>query len=183
MRILSKGKIMCFEHFFRDLCGLPIWTSATFWSAVSAIAAVFAAIGVFWAAQQFKFSGWIRAQELYTQEDFVEARTEVLKHFGYKQDIKPYIDDETKQYALLVCRRMDQLARLEPYLGRKTILEVWGNQLGKAWMILQKTIDEERKYHKKKWDAFEHLGKVARSKFNLEKENIRQAEQKSEIQG
>jgi hypothetical protein len=161
------------------------------WTAVGAvatvigtIAAIIATIGVFYAAKQIRFTGWIEAQKLFTEKDFTQARTEVLKYFPFQGQVAPYINDNLKEKALIVCRQMDQLARLGPYLGSKTILDVWGYPLGKAWMILQATVEAERKqYQPRKWDAFEQLGKLAVTSLSLNKLNKETLQKKQTYSG
>ena len=55
---------------------------------------------------------------------------------------------------------MDELARLEPYVGKEKIIEVWGHQIGKSWIVLEKVVDDERKKDKssEKWKAFKDMG-------------------------
>ena len=83
-----------------------------------------------------------------------------------------------KDHALLVCRKMDELAHLKSYVGEEKIIEVWGIPMGKSWMILGETVvkdernkDKRNKSPEKKWNAFQHLAEKAIEKHNLKKEN------------
>jgi len=167
---------MCVKQVFDVVCDQNIWPM------VSAVAAIIATIAVFYAAKQFQFAGWIAAQELFTDTDFTKARTEVLKNFPFSIKPVPYLKDKTKNFtynrdikenALTVCRKMDELARLEPYLGSKKIIDTWGYPLGKSWMILEATVNAERKstYHLAKWNAFMELGGEAVKRLNLDELN------------
>ncbi|MCK5270201.1 MAG: hypothetical protein KAJ46_05420 [Sedimentisphaerales bacterium] len=165
---------MCVKQVFDVVCDQNFWTMVGAIAAmVGAIAAIFAIKAVFYAAKQFKFTGWIAAQELFTNTEFTKARTEVLKNFPFSTKPAPYLNDDIKEKALTVCRQMDELARLEPYLGSKTIIDTWGYPLGKSWMILEETVNEERDstYHPTKWGAFMELGREAVKRLNLEELN------------
>ena len=76
---------------------------------------------------------------------------------------------------------MNELARLEPYLGEDKILDTWGYPLGKSWMILEETVKAEQKYQPNKWKSFKDLGETAKKKFNLEKLNKEFAKEKKQF--
>lgn len=154
--------------FFNHINLLTILSNQTFWTAVGAIAAFIAASGVWLAVRQIKFGGWLKAQEIFTHQNFIDAREEILKHFGYDNSIPSRIGETDEKSAKLVCRKMDELARLKSYLGKDTIIKTWGYPLGKSWMILKATVEQERIGHSGKWDAFQHLGDAAVKKLDLE---------------
>lgn len=145
-------------------------TNQTFWTALGAIAALVAAIGVFIAARQIKFTGWLRAQEIFTHQDFIRARKDILQYFGYEGEIASRIGEADEESAKFVCRKMDELACLKPFLGKHKILDAWGFPLGKSWMILEPTVLKVREIdsHPRKWIAFQRLGEAAKKKLHLE---------------
>ena len=67
------------------------------------------------------------------------------------------------------CRRLDEFARLAPYLGwcppigRRNVLLVWAEPLARLWSALQPVVGREREITQraKKWDTFERLGQNA----------------------
>ena len=74
----------------------------------------------------------------------------------------------------MVCRKMDELARLSPYLGifglgEKLVLGTWRDPLAKSWIVLYSLVQEERDKTPgwSKWHAFEKLGKKAMDSLNL----------------
>jgi hypothetical protein len=144
---------------------------------IKTIATIVAACALFLAVRVLRFNAFTEAQKIYTDKideniSFIDARTKILSHFGYENTIESRIGKSDEKEAFLVCRMMDKLARLEPYLGKKEILRVWGVPLGKSWMILRKTVEaEQAKGQPKKWDAFERMGKKAMDKHNLIKLN------------
>lgn len=139
-----------------------------FFSTLGAIAAVVGAYGIIWAARAFKFNTWLRAQEIYMDNKFYEARESVFGNWDEanrqpKANASPPDND-----ARLVCQKMDELARLADYLGEEKMIEVWGFQMAKSWLILKKFVKAKReKDGFNKWDAFERLTKKAITKYNL----------------
>lgn len=134
----------------------------TFWSAVSALATVAGAAAIFFAARQLRFEAWIKAQDIWCSCEFTRDRTKVFARLGNLG--QPWTAEETA-VGLNVSRRVDEFARLAPYLGQRRMLAVWGDPLAKAWLVLQPLVCEERKSTEwpTKWDAFEELGKKALS--------------------
>lgn len=60
---------------------MDIWVlfkSDVFWSAVGAIATVVGAIAIFFAISQLRFEAWLKAQEIWTAREFVQARGRVF---------------------------------------------------------------------------------------------------------
>ncbi len=98
-------------------------------SSITALSALVGSGAIILAVRQFKFSTWLKAQEIFVDSDFREARGVVLPHYWQKD--KLWADDEKKKREL-VCARMDELARLVPYIKEKTVLETWGDPMGKC---------------------------------------------------
>ncbi len=142
------------------------WTLV--FTGLGAGAAIVGVVGIFLAARALKFNAWIKAQEIYVNKDFYKARKDILSHFGFTNAVPSRIGQTDEDSAIHVCQKMDELARLKPYLGTKRIIEAWGIPMGKSWMILLATVNQERKTHKAKWDAFQRLAKVAIKKHKLE---------------
>ena len=147
--------------------------AATAWSAIGAIASVIAAIaagiacfGIFYAARQLRFTAWLRAQEIFVDERFTRARGTVLRRFGKAGAEWTQSDDEDGK---TVCRRMDELCRLAPFLKEKKLLEIWCDPLAKSWSVLATRVRAERDLvgWNTKWDAFEDLGMKAQEKLGL----------------
>lgn len=136
--------------------------SSTFWSALSAIFTGIAAFAIFMAKRQLKFEAWLKAQDLFTEKKFVDARGVVYSLKG--RPYNSWSTDETEN-AMLVCRKMDELAHLIPYLGKKKVLDVWDNPIARTWSILEDFIKYERSPSKanwqQKWFAFENIAKKA----------------------
>ena len=82
-------------------------------SSITALSALVGSGAIILAVRQFKFSTWLKAQEIFVDSDFREARGVVLPHYWQKD--KVWTDDEKKKREL-VCARMDELARLVPYI-------------------------------------------------------------------
>ena len=133
-------------------------TSGTFWSAVGAIATMFAVAGIFQAAKQLRFDAWLKAQEIFTS--FTDSRTKVYAHLAKPTEVWSPPD---KEEGLLVCRKLDELCHLAPYLGRGKILDAWGNPLATSWVLLKWLVQQERDKSSwpTKWAAFERLGEKA----------------------
>ncbi|MFA6126364.1 MAG: hypothetical protein WC699_03575 [Bacteroidales bacterium] len=138
------------------------FNSSNFWSALSAIFTGIAALAIILARKQLRFDSWLQAQSLFTEETFLIARKEVYSLKG--RDFKLWNDKE-KEYAMLVCRKMDQLAHLVPFLGKKRVLKTWDNPLAQSWMILKNFVINERGPNEanwlEKWIAFEKIGEEA----------------------
>lgn len=139
---------------------------------LSAIAAIIGAGGIVYAVKTFKFNTWLKAQAIYVNNEFYNARKDILSHFGFKAPVPSRIGQGDEESAILVCQKMDELARLKSYVGKKEIIETWGIPMGKSWMILRETVLAERKQsHDRKWDAFQRLAEIAIKKYNLEELN------------
>jgi len=141
---------------------LELLKSATFWSAVGAIATLAGVGAIFYASRQLRFEAWLKAQEIWVLEEFVQDRGKVFARLDNLE--QPWLKED-RAIGLRVCRRVDEFVRLAPYLGRRRMLAVWGDPLAKAWIVLHTLVDEERKDSgwQTKWDAFEKLGRKALS--------------------
>jgi len=147
----------------------------TFWTVIGSIAAVIGAIaaglaacGVFYAANQLKLSAWVKAQEIFTDDNFVAARGRIFRRFLVRGAIlpqirvpRPRIRKKDYKAAMLVCRKMDELCRLWPL--RRRIISTWGDPLGKSWILLAGLVHRERIRcgNLTKWNAFARLGECA----------------------
>lgn len=137
---------------------ISLLKSQTFWTAV----AFFSIIVLL---RQLRFDAWLKAQEIFTEEKFTEARGEVLKRHKEPESW----DSIDKKYKYHVCRKMDELCHLIPYfglipyLGMLKAFKVWDDPLGKSWKVLEKFVVKERQNigWPRKWKAFEHYGKKA----------------------
>lgn len=127
-----------------------------FWTATGVL---ITAAGFLFVWLQLRFNAWLKAQEIFTDPDFRKAGGVVLPH--YWQPDKEWTDADKKK--ALVCAKMDELARLIPFIREKKALESWDDPFGKCWYVLQDFIEEERNKTKwlAKWKAFEDLGKKA----------------------
>lgn len=96
---------------------------STFWTAIGALFTAVGAVAVIFAARRLDFNAWVKAQEIFTQPDFTAARGVVLPR--YRTDrLAPWTASE-KDQAKLVCRKMDEFARLLPFLRRPLVLKTW----------------------------------------------------------
>src|SRR5215216_3683140 len=144
---------------------------STFWTALGAFATLAAVLSILVAARQLRFEAWLRAQEIFVDPKFVEARGRVFSHL--KPPPRDW-DAKDQEAGFEVCRRIDDFCRLAPYLsftksrGRQTVLQVWGDPLGKAWGLLSPLVVAERNFvdWQTKWDAFEILGNAALERFS-----------------
>ncbi len=146
--------------------------SQTFWTAVSAIFSIAGwvtlIITIIVGIKQLRFDAWLKAQALFTEPGFTANRGWLYTRLD-KLD-RAWTEDE-KNRAKQVCRQMDEFAHLAPFLGgRKKILEVWDDPVGKSWVILKPIIKEEQRLTgwATKWKAFEDLGEEALKKLGRE---------------
>ncbi len=132
---------------------------------LAALTALFTGVGaatVIFAARQLKLSAWLKLQEIWTADDFVEDRDWVLNHTG------PWSPEEKKR-AKDVCRRLDEFAHLVPYLGLTSrrgttqALRYWADPFGRCWRALEDVVREEQRQVAwyRKWKGFEDLGELA----------------------
>ena len=163
---------------------IEIWSvlnSQTLWSALSAIFTLIGASGICFAARQLKFNAWLRAQEVFTDEGFIELRSWLFeRQYPWTEAEKPRAKE--------ACRRFDEFAHLVPFLGltpsggKKLALKFWADPIATAWRTLEPIVTEERtltRWHDK-WKAFEVLGReaivVAGSTLRQRRVSIRSAE-------
>jgi hypothetical protein len=129
---------------------------STIWTAVGSLASVASAGAIGFAVYQLRFDAWLKAQEIFTDDDFVKARGAVFGYFDNTTQPWPPIQGSD---ALKVCRKMDEMAHLSRAVGRGRMLAVWGHPITKAWLLLEPTVKQERTTAKwdEKWQAFEVL--------------------------
>ncbi len=137
--------------------------------AIGSLAALMGCIAVVFAIRQLSFNSWLKAQEIFTEKDFVEARRKVYSRLPGRNSELP---DEWGPEDHLVCRKMDELVRLAPYFGlfgagKRIILKTWDDPLAKYWQALKNLVDEEQKRWPQKWNAFQKFGEEAVLKLNL----------------
>lgn len=137
-------------------------------SGITALCALVGSSVLIIAVWQFRFSTWLKAQEIFMDSAFREARGIVLTH--YWQRNKGWTKDnyDGKKRAL-VCARMDELARLVPFIKETKVLDTWDDPMGKCWDVLQDFVNKERINTKwdVKWKAFEDLGRKALARVKV----------------
>jgi len=152
----------------------PLWTFewGTFWSAVGAIFTAVASIAIFLGILQLRFDAWVKAQEIFTEDEFVDARTKLFKRLDNPH--QPWTDAE-RENATKVCRKMDEIARLVPFLSKKITLDAWDDPFAKAWFILEPVVREERERcdWSRKWKAFQDIGLLSTEKLRKERRNLK----------
>lgn len=137
-----------------------IFCSEIFWAAVGAIFTAVSSGAIIFAIRQLRFDAWLKAQEIWTSDEFTKLRGNIYSRLeNSEQDWSSEMEKE----ALTVCRRMDEFARLIPYLPKRTALEIWGIPFAKAWLILEPIVKKERikTAWEQKWSGFEELGRSA----------------------
>lgn len=137
---------------------------------ITAVAALIGAVAVGFVAQQLWFGAWTKAQEIFVDEKFTTARVEVYARIPGPAEV----ESTWTKNDYVVCRKMDELARLAPYLGifgsgDRLVLRTWLDPLAKSWIVLHSLVQEERNKTPgwTKWDAFEKLGKRAMNQLGL----------------
>jgi hypothetical protein len=139
---------------------LSVVQSGVFWSAVGAIATVFLTFAIFLTRHQIRLQSWLTAQEVFTNAAFTKIRGRIFAKLD--EPTRSWTDDQRND-AMELCRRMDELAWLAPFVGKRLLMKVWGDPLARAWLILEPTVEQERAKtgNSSKWGAFERLGKKA----------------------
>jgi len=143
----------------------------TFWGAFGAISTAVGAIAmcsalalIFWAKRQLRFDAWVHAQDLFNpkheKDEFITARKIMFRRYHNKET---EWSGEEREQAMLVCRQMDQLVQLAPFLTEKKILNTWYDNIGKCWHVVEGIVKEEQEKWPQKWKAFERLGRKAYS--------------------
>lgn len=108
------------------------WDWNTIWTAIGALATAAAAYLIYFAGKQLRFEAWLRAQEIFVEKEFTEARTRLFRHIEESGSTWSPKDEED---GLLVCRRLDEICRLAPYFaftqsgGDEVILQAWDERL------------------------------------------------------
>lgn len=138
---------------------------STFWTAFGALFTAIGALAVIFAARKIDFNAWVKAQEIYTHPDFTAARRVVL--LRYRQDRATPWSQPDRDQALHVYRKMDEFARIIPFLRRRLVLKIWYDPIGKCWDVLESIVQQERRDCEwpEKWSAFEDLGIKARKRL------------------
>jgi len=133
---------------------------STIWTAIGAVATVLGVVGIGFALNQLRFDAWVKAQEIFTNDEFVKVRTSVFAHFD--DPLQPWPDPKSED-AKKMCRKMDELAHLLPFIGRKRMFLVWSHTIAKAWLLLEPTVNTDRRtsHWEEKWIAFADLGAKA----------------------
>lgn len=124
-------------------------------------------------------SAWLKAQEVWTEKAFRDGRARVFARYHKNETAwSPLERDEAKE----VCRRMDEIAQLAPFLGKDKILSVWSDPLAKAWFVLKPVIEDERQKSewKQKWKDFDQLGQEAARKLRTVDEEFSRRTESSE---
>lgn len=129
--------------------------------------------------QSLRLDAWLKAQELFTTSVFVKARGVIFRRLDKAVDA-PWTPEELEATGL-VCRKLDELARLAPLLDRPTFLDAWDDPFAKAWFVLRDFVkDEQTKTGwARKWAAFEELGEAACAKLKAEGRRILRREAES----
>lgn len=135
-----------------------------FWTAAGVL---ITAAGFLFVWTQLRFNAWLKAQEIFIDKDFTKARGVVFRRLeaAEKTEVPIKWNYRDKQnIAKLVCRRMDELARLVPFLPKRTALKSWLVPLAKSWKALEPVVRDEQQIMKweGKWSAFKKLGKEAK---------------------
>jgi hypothetical protein len=138
--------------------------------AIGALSALVGCIAIVVAARQLRFNCWLKAQEIFTEDKFVEARGKVYSRLPGRTCELP---KEWTPHDHLVCRKMDELVPLAPYLGlfgagKRLILETWNDPLAKSWIALRLLVEKEQERWPKKWSAFQEFGKEAAAQLKLD---------------
>lgn len=128
--------------------------------AVTAVSAAAGSTAIIIAVLQLRFSSWLKAQEVFTEPEFTKARGVVLPRY-WRGD--QHWTKEDMESAKLVCRRMDELARLVPFISERKVLETWDDPIGKCWSVLNDMVKKEQQTCNwpEKWVAFQTLGAKA----------------------
>ena len=139
------------------------WDWNTIWTAVGALATAAAAYLIYLAGKQLRFEAWLKAQEVFVEGQFTQARTRLFRHLQETDSTWSPTDEED---GLLVCRRLDEICRLAPYFaftkagGENVILDAWDEPIGNSWGLLEPllTAEREKVNSMKKWEGFRSLG-------------------------
>jgi hypothetical protein len=138
---------------------------------VLGIGEILAFFGLRHTAKERELQILLKAQEVWTDREFRELRSKMFQRLRVPSTSwTPQDADDGRE----VCRRMDEFARLAPFLGVDEMLDTWDDPLAKAWLVLEPIVNEERtKYAMwlRKWKGFEVIGKRALEKLVREGRN------------
>lgn len=114
-----------------------------------------------------EMSAWLKAQQVWIEPIFREGRGFIFARL--RDPKKSWLDSERAE-AKEVCRRMDEFAHLVPYLSLMKVLDIWDDPIGKAWLVLEEVVRDERESSAwaTKWKGFETLGTEALAKLRRE---------------
>ena len=152
--------------------------------AVTAVAALLGSLAVIGVVRQIQFTSWIKAEEIFMDSKFRKARGAVLQSYWQSEKERAELQERD---AALVCAKMDEFARVVPYMKpfilKEKVLKNWDDPVGKCWHVLENFINEERDKTKwrTKWEAFEDLGKKAYARVQ-QREKEKEKEEKESIQ-
>jgi hypothetical protein len=134
--------------------------SSTSWSGVSALGSLLGAGAILYAARQFRFQAMMKAQELFNQEWFRTARSTLFARLD--ESPRSFSESERRE-ALVILSHLDEFARLESYIGRRRLIQIWGDPLAKAWILLEPLMADERirAHAPEKWDVLASVCKRA----------------------
>ena len=67
------------------------------WAAIGSIATVVSAFAIIVAVLQLRYNAWLKAQDVFTSDEFTKARTELFKHFDCEEQPwpDPIYDEDT----------------------------------------------------------------------------------------
>src|SRR5208337_4151130 len=114
---------------------------STVWSAATALATAVGAGAVIFAWRQLRFNAWLKAQEIWTSQDFTQKRSHIFARLDTGSD---EWNEAEEAEALDVCRKMDEFAGLIPFLPRRIAMTNWGVPFAKAWLILGPMVKREQ---------------------------------------
>jgi hypothetical protein len=143
---------------------------STFWTAIGALATLVASGAILYAARQFRFEAWNKAQDVFIDDNFTKDRQTVFQHIGQQTSNWTTNDLEA---AFSVCRKIDELCRLAPFFGKKDMIRIWRHPIGQAWALLHAIVQQERDRTSftDKWDGFKSIGSKSFKRFPTERQN------------
>jgi len=156
--VLSIAKINPFSILTRIFGGFSM--DSINWEAIGAVASAVGSFGIIIAVIQFRASAWLKAQEIFTNPEFVNARTNLFSIIDSKtKDIQ----DVSNEDKILICKKMDEIAHLRFAIGPWKTIKTWGNPIAKAWKLLEKFVEDTQgnEHWEDKWKSFSKIGKHA----------------------
>lgn len=143
---------------------LDLLKDSTFWTAIGALATLAASAAILYAARQFRFEAWNKTQDVFIEENFTRDRKTIFQHIDTQA---LHWSDNDLEAAFRICRKMDELCRLAPFFGRRDMIRIWADPIGKAWALLHTIVQQERDrtlFHDK-WNGFESIGSDCLKRF------------------